>query len=185
MPVEVVYETHSVTIDNEIGRATGWQPGELSERGRELASDLGRRRRDDGIAMVFCSDLIRAVQTARIAFGGTAVPVLLDWRLRECDYGSGTGMPVTELQAGRASHLDVPYPGGESWRQAVGRTGWFCRDLASWCDGERVLVIGHVATRWGLEHYQRGVSLEDLAAADFDWQPGWEYEVAPGAQLPG
>ena len=185
MPVSVVYETHSVTVDNEIGRATGWQPGELSERGRELAAELGRRRHDDRLSAVFCSDLDRAAQTARIAFAGSPVPVLLDWRLRECDYGSRAGMPVAELHSGRASHLDAPYPGGESWRQAVRRVGWFCRDLASWRDGERVLVIGHVATRWGLEHHLGGVPLEDLAAANFDWQPGWEYTLASGAQLPG
>ncbi|HEX9066368.1 MAG TPA: histidine phosphatase family protein [Streptosporangiaceae bacterium] len=187
MPVSVVYETHSITVDNETGVATGWRPGELSERGREAAANLGRRRRDDGLAAVFSSDLHRAVQTARVAFGGTAVPVLLDWRLRECDYGSRTGMPVAELQAGRADHLRTPYPGGESWEQAVARVGWFCTDLARWRPGSRVLVIGHVATRWGLDHYLGGVPLEDLAAADFAWQPGWEYELRdlPGLQLPG
>jgi broad specificity phosphatase PhoE len=112
--------------------------------------------------------------------------LLLDWRLRECDYGSRTGMPVAELHAGRAEHLDTPYPGGESWRQAVTRVRWFCNDLVRWCDGGRVLVIGHRSTRWGLDHYLRGVPLEDLVAADFGWQPGWEYELAAGApQLPG
>ncbi len=185
MPVSVVYETHSITTDNETGVATGWQPGELSERGRGLAAELGRRRLHDGLTAVFCSDLNRAVQTARIAFAGSAVPVLLDWRLRECDYGSQTGMAVAELTAGRAGHLETPYPGGESWQQAVMRVGWFCTDLARWRDGERVLVIGHVATRWGLDHYLRGVPLADLAAADFAWQPGWEYQLTAGAQLPG
>ena len=41
----------------------------------------------------------------------------------------------------------------------------------------RVLVIGHVATRWALDHVTRGVPLEDLVAADFGWQPGWEYRL--------
>lgn len=36
---------------------------------------------------VFSSDLGRAVETASIAFGNTCIPVLYDWRLRECDYG--------------------------------------------------------------------------------------------------
>jgi broad specificity phosphatase PhoE len=48
----------------------------------------GGRERADGISAVFCSDLARAVETAAIAFGGTGTPVLMDWRLRECDYGS-------------------------------------------------------------------------------------------------
>jgi hypothetical protein len=33
MAVELVYETHSVSVDNERGITTGWLPGELSEEG--------------------------------------------------------------------------------------------------------------------------------------------------------
>jgi broad specificity phosphatase PhoE len=42
MAVQIVYETHSLTEDNEAGRATGWLPGRLSAAGRELAAELGR-----------------------------------------------------------------------------------------------------------------------------------------------
>lgn len=68
MGIEIVFETHSTTEDNEAGRATGWLPGRLSEQGRAQARELGRRRARDGIAAVFCSDLRRAVQTAELAF---------------------------------------------------------------------------------------------------------------------
>jgi broad specificity phosphatase PhoE len=173
----IVFETHSVTVDNEEGHATGWLPGELSPRGRELAAELGRRRGDDGISTVFCSDLARAAQTASIAFGVGGIPVLHDWRLRECDYGQRNGMPVADLHSGRLAHLDVPYPGGESWRQAIARVGRFLGDLPLRWDGQRVLLIGHVATRWGLDHHINGAALEDLAAADFAWRPGWEYQL--------
>jgi len=81
------------------------------------------------------------------------IPVLYDWRLRECDYGQRNGMPVAELHAGRREHLDRPYPGGESWRQAAARVGRFLADLPLRWNGQRILVIGHVATRWGLDHF--------------------------------
>ena len=174
----MVFETHSMTVDNERGRATGWLPGMLSDRGQEFARELGRRREDDGITAVFSSDLARAVQTASIAFGQTAIPVLHDWRLRECDYGSRNGMPASELHAGRLDHLDQPYPGGESWRQAVTRVSRFLTDLPLRWDGRRVLVIGHVATRWGLDHFINGVPLENLAREEFAWQEGWEYRIS-------
>ena len=74
MAVEVVFETHSLTEDNERGVATGWLEGRLSERGRRLAAELGERRRPEVPAAVFVSDLARAVETAEIAFGGTAIP---------------------------------------------------------------------------------------------------------------
>jgi len=44
-------------------------------------------------------------------------------------------------------------------------------------DGRRVLVIGHVATRWGLDHVIGGVPLEDLMDQDFTWQEGWPYRL--------
>jgi broad specificity phosphatase PhoE len=130
---------------------------------------------NDGIAAVFASDLARAAETASVAFGGSALPVLHDWRLRECDYGQRTGMPVAQLHAGRREHLDRPYPGGESWRQAAGRVGRFLADLPLRWSGQRVLVIGHVATRWGLDQHLLGTRLEDLIDQDFAWQTGWEY----------
>ena len=177
MGIELVFETHSISADNERGRATGWLPGKLSEQGRRQARDLGLRRRSDRIAAVFSSDLGRAVETASIAFGDSAIPVLYDWRLRECDYGQLNGMPAAELHAHRRDHLELPYPGGESWRQAVARVARLLGDLPPRWDGQRVLVIGHVATRWALDHVTRGVPLEDLVAADFGWQPGWEYRL--------
>jgi alpha-ribazole phosphatase/probable phosphoglycerate mutase len=172
----VVFETHALTEDNEAGRATGWLPGRLSADGRAQAAELGLRRRADGIAAVFTSDLGRAMETVSIAFGGSALPVFADWRLRECDYGEWNGAPVEQVHARRA-YLDRPYPGGESWRAAVARVAGFLPDLATRWRGARVVVVGHVATRWAFDHVVRGVPLETLCDADFAWQPGWEYDV--------
>ncbi|HEU5215152.1 MAG TPA: histidine phosphatase family protein [Gaiellaceae bacterium] len=175
MSVEVVFETHSTSEDNEAGIATGWLPGRLSAVGREQARELGERRRHDGLSVVFTSDLRRAVETAEIAFAGSPLPLFRDARLRECDYGelNGTAEPLLD----RATHIDVPYPGGESWRQAVERVAGFLDELRRERDGERVLVIGHSATRLGLEVAANGRKLEDLVGEPFTWQPGWAYTV--------
>jgi 2,3-bisphosphoglycerate-dependent phosphoglycerate mutase len=175
--VQVVFETHSWTIDNERGIATGWNAGRLSDRGRGQAREIGRRRGADGISTVFTSDLGRAVETAALAFEGANMPILHDWRLRECDYGERNGMPAAELHAHKHKYLDAPYPGGESWREAVTRASRFLGDLPLRWTGHRVLVIGHVATRWALDNYLNGISLEELINADFDWREGWEYTV--------
>ena len=125
---------------------------------------------------MFCSDLARAVETAQIAFGGAALPVLHDWRLRECDYGELNGAPTTKVHP-RLPYLDEPYPGGESWRQAVARIRLFLRDLPLRWEGKRVVVIGHMATYYGLEHWINGKPLESLLDGPFEWQPGWEYRL--------
>jgi len=177
MAVDLVYETHSTSVDNEHGIATGWLGGRLSATGREQARQLGERRRRDGIQVVVASDLQRAVETAQIAFADSGMRVLLDWRLRECDYGRLNGMPRAQLERERRRRLDEPFPDGESWRQAVDRVGAFLRELRADRDGQRVLLIGHIATRWALDHFVCGVALEDLVDAPFEWQAGWEYRL--------
>ena len=177
MATEIVYETHSTTEDSEKGRATGWLPGRLSAAGRADAAMLGRRRRDDGLAAIFVSDLARAVETVEVAFAGTAIPVLKDWRLRECDYGRLNGAAASEVHGDRRRYLDVPYPGGESWRQATDRVGRFLSDLPPRWKGRRVLLVGHAATRIGLERFLGGVELEEAVTADPAWQEGWEYRL--------
>jgi 2,3-bisphosphoglycerate-dependent phosphoglycerate mutase len=174
--VEVVFETHSLTDDNEAGVATGWHPGRLSQAGRDQARLLGERRKDDGIVAIFTSDLARALETVRIAFRDVELPTLHDWRLRECNYGEMNGSALAAEPSNRAMHVDDPYPGGESWSEAIARVASFVPDLRRWT-GQRVLVIGHAATRWGLDHYVDGTPIDQLVSAPFDWAPGWEYRV--------
>jgi 2,3-bisphosphoglycerate-dependent phosphoglycerate mutase len=175
--LEIVFETHAWSVDNEAGVATGWLPGRLSEYGKQQARELGARRRDDGISAVYTSDLARAVETAEIAFADTDLPIYRDARLRECNYGRMNGMPVSLLDAERVRRIDEPFPDGESYGQAVERVGGFLDELAATRDGERVLVIGHGATHFAFEHLVNGVPLEKLVAAPFDWQEGWVYCV--------
>ncbi len=164
----LVFETHSLSEDNERGIATGWFDGRLSDRGRALARELGERRRDDGISVVFASDLGRAVETVRIAFEGSTTPVLWDWRLRECNYGDKNGRPGSEVHRDRRLYLDKPYPGGESWRQAVQRVSRFLDDVRPPWEGSRIRA---------LDHLLEGVPLEELVEAKFVWHEGWEYDL--------
>jgi broad specificity phosphatase PhoE len=125
---------------------------------------------------VFASDLGRAVETAEIAFRGSGIPIRYDPRLRECNYGELNGMPRAEIEKERSRRIDVPYPGGESYRAVVERVRDFLDDLASKHDGARVVVIGHSATRWALDHLLTGPPLEDLVGP-FEWQEGWVYTL--------
>jgi broad specificity phosphatase PhoE len=177
VPTQIIFETHSLSEDNQAGIATGWLPGRLSAQGREKATALGKRRPADGLTVVFTSDLMRAMETAAIAFADSEVPILADWRLRECNYGSLNGAPAERVHTDRSVHLDRPYPGGESWREATDRVGRFLDDLALLWEGATVLVIGHVATRLGLERFILGQDLGQLMSAEFVWQEGWEYTL--------
>jgi hypothetical protein len=40
-----------------------------------------------------------------------------------------------------------------------------------------VLIIGHVTTRWALDHFIDGKPLEELMQSSFAWREGWEYRL--------
>ena len=38
------------------------------------------------------------------------IPIFLEWRLRECDYGELTGGPAERVGAAIKSHIEQPFP---------------------------------------------------------------------------
>jgi 2,3-bisphosphoglycerate-dependent phosphoglycerate mutase len=178
--LRVIFETHATSVDNEAGRASGWFDAGLSPTGEEQARTLGMRRRGDDLAAVFCSDLTRACRTAEIAFGDRAIPIVRDARLRECDYGALTRRPVYEIEARRATCLTTPFSNGESYEQVVERVGaWLDETILTYAD-RTVLLIGHRATFYALEHLIRKTPLHEVVTSPWQWQPGWTYRVTAG-----
>jgi len=179
--LEIVFETHSISTDNELGIATGWLPGQLSPAGREAARQLGARYRDTPIVAVYASDLARSVETAEIAFGMSGVPIRTDQRLRECNYGQLNGMPRARVDAERIQRIERAFPDGESYAEVVERVREFLSDIARVHEGERIVVIGHSATHWALEHLLLRKPLAQLVRAPPPWQPGWRYVLSTPA----
>jgi len=176
MAIEIVYETHSTTLDNERGFATGWNQGELSELGRQQALETGLRHADRSIDVVFPSDLLRATESAQIAFGDRDVEIRPDARLRECNYGEWNGAPVDTIHADRKRFIDEPHPGGESYRDVVDRVREFLDDLTG-ASARSVVLIAHRAPWYAMEHLLNGVPLLEVVESTFKWQPGWQYEL--------
>ncbi len=146
----------------------------LSDLGVNQARELGERHREQELATIFCSDLQRAYKTAEIAFGNR-FPIIKDPRLRECGYGDLTQHSSQEVDADKPKHISVPFSNGESYAQTSVRIKSFLQDLLLNYDGKRVMIIGHRATQYGLEHWIKGVSLLDAVNVPWKWQPGWEY----------
>lgn len=57
----------------------------------------------------------------------------------------------------------------------MGRVERFLHDLTLRWEGRRVLVIGHVATLWGLERTINGRFLDTIRTSMSPWQEGWEF----------
>lgn len=175
--VTIVFEAHATTTEDERWIASGWSDVRLSTVGRRQARDLGERRAGDEIDAVFTSDLLCAIETARIAFAERGIPTFHDWRLRGCDYGELAGTPVAQVETTRVQHVYEPYPGGESYGDVVARVRRFLQDVPSRFVDERILVVGHSATKWALDHVLEGTPLPELVEASFHWQPGWLYTL--------
>jgi 2,3-bisphosphoglycerate-dependent phosphoglycerate mutase len=72
----------------------------------------------------------------------------------------------------------MAYPGGKSHSQAIQRVAGFLADLPTRWAGQRVALVGHLATYRALEHVINGHTVQDLVAAGFEWRAeGWEYRL--------
>ena len=173
------YSPHSTSVDNEAGRASGHADVPLSERGRQQARELGQHYEAIALDAIFCSDLQRASTTAEIAFSGRGLPIVPDARLREYDYGEMTQYPVSQVEEEFARRIIEPFPNGESMPMVAQRVRAFLRDVLRNYDGKTIVVIGHRATRYGLEYWCGDASLEEIVRARWEWRdvPIWRYEL--------
>jgi broad specificity phosphatase PhoE len=173
----VLFETHATSLDNQAGVASGWFDAALSPAGEEQARALGARHRDDDLTVVFCSDLSRSFRTAEIAFSDRDVSIVRDARLRECHYGTMTRRPTVEIDARRVASIGTPFPDGESYQQVVDRVSAWLAETMAMFRGRTVLVIGHRATFYALEHLLRRVPLGQAVTSPWVWRPGWSYRA--------
>jgi broad specificity phosphatase PhoE len=174
--ITIVFEAHATSTDNLAGLASGWNDVELSELGEKQAKELGERYIHDEFDAIFCSDLQRSYMTAHLAFG-KRFPIFHDKRLRECDYGDLTQADKKLIDTEKRQHIIEPFPGGESYTQTCARMESFLVDLAKDFEDKRVMIVGHRATQYGLEHTVLGKPIVDVVSAPWSYQPGWTYEM--------
>ena len=175
--VQITFEAHGTSYDNEAKLSSGWYDVELSELGMKQSKELGERYKNDNFDAIFCSDLQRSYNTAEIAFAGRNLPIIKDQRLRECNYGDLTRHPSEEVEPAKVDHIIVPFPNGESYEQTAERMGSFLKGLLRDYEGKKIMIIGHRATQYGLERWINNIPLDKSVAATWKWQPGWAYNL--------
>lgn len=174
--VDIIFEAHGTTFDNETHKSSGHFDVALSALGEQQSKEMGERYENDHFDAIFVSDLQRAVKSAEIGFGDK-FSIIKDARLRECNYGDFTQHPSEEVETQKPQRITEPFPNGESYTQTTERMRGFLTDLLRDYDGKRVMIIGHRATQYGLENVINRVPLEQLVAMHFKWQPGWKYKL--------
>ena len=173
--MKIYFVAHSTSKDNEAEIASGWKDVELSELGVQQSKELGERFKDIKIDLICCSDLKRAVDTVKIAFGDK-YSVIIDKRLRELNYGDLGGKSSETVSYMKKKRIKEPFPNGESYEQAMVRIHEFYKELKEKHPEKTVLVVGHRATQFGLDTLVSGKTLEECLNKSFRWQPYWEYD---------
>ena len=181
--IDLWLEMHAQTHHNAQGVASGHFDVALTPFGREQAQTILRLRyAHHHYDAAYTSNTQRAYDTACLMFADRPVPLFQDARLRECDYGVYEGRPRAEMEAARLSAIHAPYPNGESYIQVVTRMRGVLSDIAARHDGQSLMLIGHAATLFVLEHLARGRPLEQTVGV---WpERPWRYALEPdGMQL--
>jgi len=176
--VRIVYSTHATSTDNVAGISSGHSDPDLAPLGIEQCAERAALWADRTFDAIVASDLRRSRRTAELAFEGRDLPIRIDPRLRECNYGDLDGQPKSAIDAIRATRVTSPYPGGESYEDVANRTCALLDDLAREYPRGTVLLIGHHAQRVALPHLTDGVPLQvalDQTIEHDWWQPEWEY----------
>ncbi len=173
--IHIIFEAHGTTFDNEAHLSSGHNDIALSPLGIQQSGEMGMRYKDDYFDAIFCSDLQRAYKSAEIAFGDK-FSIIQDARLRECDYGDMTQASSEIVDKEKPGRLTISFPNGESYADTTIRMKSFLEDLLKNYDGKKVMIIGHRATQYGLDHLIDGKPMLELVSTKFKWQPGWEYK---------
>ena len=178
--LEITYFVHGTTTDNEKDLATGWAAGELSQLGIEQSIALGKLVANKKFNVVFCSDLKRAIVSARLAFGDR-YEIIQDSRLREVNYGDFTQKLAKEFKNDVAKYIDSPFLNGESYKDVEKRMSDFLNEILPKYDGKHIAIVAHKVPQLALDVLIKGKTWEQAFASDWrktkSYQPGWKYTI--------
>jgi len=180
MAIKITYFVHGTTTDNEKEISSGWYDVGLSELGVKQSIELKDKIKDKKFDVVFCSDLKRAVDSAKLTFEGV-VPIIPDARLRECNYGEYNAKPSSIVEPMQEKTITEKFPGGESYEDVKKRITDFLNFLKQNYDGKSIAIVAHKAPQLALDVLLKGKTWEDAFVEDWRktkaWKPGWEYDI--------
>ena len=135
---------HGQTTWNVENRVCGLTDVPLTEEGIAQAEQMAQAAKPLGLSAIFCSPLSRARHTASFAGALCALPVIIEPRLIEQNYGiyeGKSGYDPGFLDNKRL--FATRYPGGESHMDVAARVYPLLNELRERCLTENVLLVCH------------------------------------------
>lgn len=136
---------HGETNYNKEKRMQGQTDIELNETGRSLAKDIAEQFKDIKIDEIVASDLRRASETAEIVNQYHELPIRLDKRLREFNYGTIEGRLRDEItpETWTRYNKDPHSFEAETMEDIFKRVSDFWNELSLNCKNKNILVVSH------------------------------------------
>jgi probable phosphoglycerate mutase len=147
----VIAVRHGETAWNAQLRIQGHTDIPLNERGQWQAARLATALADEGVQVVYSSNLLRAHQTAQAVARRCGLTVQHDDGLRERHFGEFEGLTFEEIEqrlpeeALRWRHREPGFApgGGETLQDFYARSVAACTALAARHPGQAVLLVAH------------------------------------------
>lgn len=139
-----------ISVRDQIRRYIGQLDVPLSAEGIRQAGLLGKTLAGKSITTIFCSDLLRSVDTAGIISRQIHIQPVVRADIREIAMGEWEGKAFSEIQQTypeeylrRGQNLaDYRVPGGESFREGQARVVAAFADILAASEGN-ILIVGH------------------------------------------
>jgi broad specificity phosphatase PhoE len=149
---KLILVRHGKTVLNSLDdseKLRGWLDVPLSDDGLQEAEETARQVARYPVAAIYCSDLLRAQQTAAAIARATRLTVTLTGDLRPWNVGSLAGQQVSKiLDDLRQLELDPnrPAPDGESFVQFYDRYSLKLKELLNIADRSSgcIVAVTHV-----------------------------------------
>ena len=153
-----IFVRHGHTYFNEIGLTQGWCDSPLSKLGVEQVNRLKKQLEDTAIDAIYASVTGRTQETAEILNEDRQLPIILDKRLKEINFGYFEGLPEKlrdqfQVDSGpwqKDLNMDYSEFGGEKLSHVIDRQKDLLSELIQNNNNQTIMIIGHGCSLYGL-----------------------------------
>ena len=160
------FARHGQTVWNVENKICGATDIGLTEKGHQQARELGKKILEDNVHIdeIICSPLVRAEDTARHISEVTGIPMRVESRLKEQNFGKYESTPRNgeEFQHAKTCFADS-YEGGESMIRFCQRIYNLLDDIKNESDEKVYLLVAHNGVARAVQSYFMDMTNEEFA----------------------
>jgi len=176
--LEIILVRHGDTEVTKAGVYCGWQDVRLNERGIRQAERIAEKLKDDAIDRIYCSPLLRTVETAEIINRTLGSTIQLVNDFKEINFGKWDGMHYKAVEREYpllwkewcSNWTTFRFPDGECTAEFHTRTIQAVERVMRESSGMKILIVTHQGCiRTIISHFM-GTGLNGC----------WRYKISTG-----